>query len=115
MYLIVGATGNVGGEVATQLAAAGKQVRIFTRDAAKIAHRIGQIEIAVGDLTQTDTFALAVAGVEGVFLMNGVLEGDAFRRVIEATKAAGNPRVVFLSTLFAAEADSPIGQVHKDK
>jgi uncharacterized protein YbjT (DUF2867 family) len=115
MYLIVGATGNVGSEVASQLLVAGKKVRVFTRDAAKVSHLNGHIEVAVGDLTQTDTFAKAVAGVEGVFLMNGVLEGNAFRRLIDGTKASGSPRVVFLSTLFAAHADSPIGQVHKDK
>jgi (4-alkanoyl-5-oxo-2,5-dihydrofuran-3-yl)methyl phosphate reductase len=115
MYLIVGATGNVGSEVAAQLLAAGKRVRVFTRDAAKVSHLNGRIEVAVGDLLQTDTFARAIAGVDGVFLMNGVLDGDAFRRLIDATKVSGNPRVVFLSTLFAADADSPIGQVHKKK
>lgn len=115
MYLIVGATGNVGSEVAAQLLAAGKQVRIFTRDASKVSNRKDGTEVAIGDLTQSDTFAKAVAGVEGVFLMNGVLDANAFRRVIETTKASGNPRVVFLSTLFAADPDSPIGQVHKEK
>jgi uncharacterized protein YbjT (DUF2867 family) len=64
---------------------------------------------------QSDTLAKAALGVEAVFMMNGVLEGNAFRSAIEAIKASGNPRVVFLSTLFAADQDSPIGQVHKDK
>jgi (4-alkanoyl-5-oxo-2,5-dihydrofuran-3-yl)methyl phosphate reductase len=115
MYLIVGATGNVGSEVVAQLLAAGKQVRVFTRDASKFSHSNGHVEVAVGDLMQSDTFAKAVLGVEAVFMMNGVLEGNAFRRAIEAIKASRNPRVVFLSTLFAAAPDSPIGQVHKDK
>jgi uncharacterized protein YbjT (DUF2867 family) len=115
MYLIVGATGNVGSEVVAQLLAAKKQVRVFTRDASKVSHLKSPVEVAVGDLTQPDTFAKAVAGVEGVFIMNGVLEGNAFRRLIETIKTSGNPRVVFLSTLFAADPDSPIGQVHKDK
>jgi uncharacterized protein YbjT (DUF2867 family) len=81
MYLVIGATGNVGSEVATQLLASGKQVRVFTRDATKVSHLKGRAEVAVGDLMQTDTFAKAVAGVEGVFLMNGALEGDAFRQL----------------------------------
>ena len=115
MYLIVGATGNVGSEVVDQLLANGKQVRVFTRDAAKVSHLEGRVEVAEGDLTQADTLARALAGVEAVFLMNGVLDGNAFRQAIEAIKAAGRPRVVFLSTLFAADPDSPIGQVHKDK
>jgi len=115
MYLIIGATGNVGSEVVAQLLAAGKQVRVFTRDASKVSHLGGRVEVAVGDLMQPDSIAQAVAGVEAVFIMNGVLDGHAFRQMIETVKASGNPRVVFLSTLFAADADSPIGQVHKDK
>jgi uncharacterized protein YbjT (DUF2867 family) len=115
MYLIVGATGNVGSQVAAQLLAAGKQVRVFTRDAAKVSHLEGRIEVAIGDLVQSETFAKALTGVEAVFIMNGVLDPNAFRRVIETTGASGSPRVVFLSTLFAADPDSPIGQVHKDK
>lgn len=115
MYLIIGATGNVGSEVVAQLLAAGKQVRVFTRDASKVSHLGDRVEVAVGDLMQPDSIAQAVAGVEAVFIMNGVLDGHAFRQMIETVKASGNPRVVFLSTLFAADADSPIGQVHKDK
>jgi len=115
MYLIVGASGNVGSEVVAQLLAAGKQVRVFTRDATKISYSNGNVEVAVGDLMQYDTFAKAVVGVEAVFMMNGVLEGNAFRRAMEAIRASGHPRVVFLSTLFAADPGSPIGQVHKDK
>lgn len=115
MYLIVGATGNVGSEVVDQLLADGRQVRVFTRDAEKVAHLQGRVEVAVGDLTQTDTLVKALVGVEAVFLMNGVLDGKAFRQAIDAMKASGRPRVVFLSTLFASDPDSPIGQVHKDK
>jgi uncharacterized protein YbjT (DUF2867 family) len=115
MYLIVGATGNVGREVVDQLLADGRHVRVFTRNAQKVSHLQSRLEVAVGDLTQTDTLAKALVAVEGVFLMNGVLDGTAFRQAIEAMKAAGRPRVVFLSTLFAADPNSPIGQVHKDK
>jgi uncharacterized protein YbjT (DUF2867 family) len=115
MYLVIGATGNVGSEVAAQLLAAGKQVRVFTRDASKVASLNGSVDVAVGDLMQSETVANAVADVEGVFLMNGVLEGNAFRRVIDTIKTSGNPRIVFLSTLFAADPESPIGRVHKDK
>jgi uncharacterized protein YbjT (DUF2867 family) len=115
MYLIIGGTGNVGSEVVAQLLAAGKRVRVLTRDAAKVSPRSGEVEVAVGDLLQPDTVAKALVGVETVFLMNGVLDGNAFRQVIAAIQTAGSPRVVFLSTLFAADPASPIGQVHKDK
>jgi uncharacterized protein YbjT (DUF2867 family) len=115
MYLIIGATGNVGSEVVKQLLAAGKNVRVFTRDAAKVAAWDGQVEVAIGDLTSPATFAQAVSGVEGVFLMNGALDEGIFRQLIAALKAQGNPRVVFLSTLFAGFPESRIGQLHKDK
>jgi uncharacterized protein YbjT (DUF2867 family) len=115
MYLVTGATGNVGSEVVNQLLANGRPVRAFTRDAAKLARWGNRIEVAIGDFTAPETFARAVAGVEGVFIMNGPLDGGLFRQLIAATTAQGSPRVVFLSTLFAGLPDSAIGQLHKDK
>ena len=49
MYLIIGATGNVGSPLVGQLLAGGKSVRVFTRDPAKVSHWGNQVEIAVGD------------------------------------------------------------------
>lgn len=115
MYLVVGATGNVGSQVVKQLLAGGHKVRVFTRDTAKVAHWDNQVEVSIGDLTQPETFAKAVTGVEGVFIMNGPLDGGIFRQLIAAVKAQGNPRVVFLSTIFAGSPESAIGQLHKDK
>jgi uncharacterized protein YbjT (DUF2867 family) len=115
MYLVTGATGNVGSEVVSQLLANGQKVRVFTRDAAKVAHWGDQVEVAVGDFASPETFAKAVSGVDGVFIMNGPLDGGLFRQLIAATKAQGSPRVVFLSTIFAGFQDSTIGQLHKDK
>ena len=69
MYLITGASGNVGSEVVSQLLAEGKKVRVFTRDAAKVAQWGDQVEVATGDLTSPETFAKAVSGVDGVFIM----------------------------------------------
>jgi uncharacterized protein YbjT (DUF2867 family) len=115
MYLVIGATGNVGSEVVKQLLAAGEKVRAFTRDVGKVAARDGQVEVAIGDLTSPPTLAQAASGVEGIFLMNGALDGGIFRQLIAAMEAQGNPRVVFLSTLFAGFPESRIGQLHKDK
>jgi uncharacterized protein YbjT (DUF2867 family) len=115
MYLVTGATGNVGREVASQLLAKGEKVRVFTRDAAKVAHWGKRVEVATGDLTRPETFAQALSGVDGVFIMNGALDGGVFRQLIAAAKAQGNLRIVFLSTIFAGSPESPIGQLHKDK
>jgi len=115
MYLITGATGNVGSEVVSQLLAKGQKVRVFSRDASKVARWGDRVEVALGDFTAPETFATAVSGAEGVFIMNGPLDGGIFRQLIAAAKAAGTRRVVFLSTMFAGSPESPIGQLHKDK
>ena len=61
MYLVIGATGNVGSEVVKQLLADGRKVRVFTRDATKVAAWDGQVEVAIGDLTSPATFAQAAS------------------------------------------------------
>jgi uncharacterized protein YbjT (DUF2867 family) len=115
MYLVTGATGNVGSEVVGQLLAKGQKVRVFTRDAAKVAHWGNRVELATGDFTAPETFAQALSDVDGVFIMNGALDGGVFRQLIAAAKAQGNLRIVFLSTIFAGSPESSIGQLHKDK
>jgi (4-alkanoyl-5-oxo-2,5-dihydrofuran-3-yl)methyl phosphate reductase len=115
MILVTGASGNVGREIADQLLAQGRKVRVFTRDAAKVAQFGGRAEIALGDFTQPDTFAAAAGGAEAVFLMNGALDDGVFRRLIDLARGQGVRRAVFLSSLYAAEPGSPIGRLHKAK
>ncbi|MDX6458008.1 MAG: hypothetical protein QOE55_1705, partial [Acidobacteriaceae bacterium] len=59
MYLVTGATGNVGREVVSQLLAQGQKVRVFSRDAAKVAQWGDRVEVAIGDFTHPETFAQA--------------------------------------------------------
>ena len=115
MYLVTGATGNVGREVVSQLLAKGEKVRVFTRDATKVAHWGDRVEVAIGDFTRPETFAQALPDVDGAFIMNGALDGGVFRQLIAAAKSHANLRIVFLSTIFAGSPESPIGQLHKDK
>jgi uncharacterized protein YbjT (DUF2867 family) len=115
MYLVTGATGNVGSEVVARLVADGEEVRVFTRDPGKVAHWRDRVQAATGDFGEPATFARAIAGAEGAFLMNGGLEAESFRRLVAAAKAQGNPRIVFLSTILATTPDLLIGQMHKDK
>jgi uncharacterized protein YbjT (DUF2867 family) len=115
MYLVTGATGNVGSQVVEELLAQGKQVRVFTRERSKVEHWGARVQVAIGDLTEPESFEEATAGVEGVFLMNGVLDGQLFRRLLTGAKKQGVTRVVFLSSVLAALPDLQIGQLHKDK
>ena len=115
MILVTGATGNVGAEVVAQLLARGKSVRVFTRDANKVAQWGNRVEVATGDFQTPETFGRAVASAEAVFLMSQNPDQEAFRRLVSAAKAAGTPRIVFLSTLVADQPDLPIGLMHKIK
>jgi uncharacterized protein YbjT (DUF2867 family) len=116
MYLVTGATGNVGSNVVDQLLAQGEQVRVFTRDAAKVAHWGDHVQVALGDFTQPETFAAAVNGVDGIFLMNLTTPIESFQQLLQAAKASGTPRIVFLSSISAAEPDTLlVGKLHLEK
>ncbi|MBB5060160.1 uncharacterized protein YbjT (DUF2867 family) [Granulicella aggregans] len=115
MNLVTGATGNVGSNVVDQLLAEGEQVRVFTRDKAKVAHWGGRVQVALGDFTKPETYAEAVSGVDGIFVMNIVTPIDSFRQFLETAKANGTPRIVFLSSLSAADPVNLVGKLHLEK
>jgi uncharacterized protein YbjT (DUF2867 family) len=116
MYLITGASGNVGSEVVSQLLAAGHSVRVYVRDASKAAQWGDRVEVAVGDYDAPDAFAAALDdGIEGVFLMN-VGSGDAFRQLVAHAASKPAMRVVFLSTAMVETApDTLLGRLHHEK
>jgi uncharacterized protein YbjT (DUF2867 family) len=115
MYLVTGATGNVGSNVVDQLLAEGEKVRVFTRDAAKVAHWGDRVQVALGDFTKPETYAAAVSGADGIFVMNIVTPIDSFRQFLEAAKTSGTPRIVFLSSLSAADSVNLVGKLHLEK
>jgi uncharacterized protein YbjT (DUF2867 family) len=67
MILVVGATGQLGAAVVSKLAERGKAVRALVRETSDHRHleRVG-VEIAVGDLTDTDSLEAACQGADAV-------------------------------------------------
>jgi len=115
MILVTGATGNVGSQVVQQLLDQGKKVRVYARDAAKVARWGNTVDVTVGDFADRSAFAAAVSGVEAIFLMNVTTDLEVFRQLVATAKENGKPRLVFLSSVAVSNPDSPIGQMHKAK
>ena len=98
MILVSGATGNVGGELVRQLAAAGHPVRGLVRDPEGDALPDG-VESATGDLDVPESLRQALTDVEAVFLLPGYRDMPGL--AAEALRA-GVKRVVQLSGSSAA-------------
>ena len=69
--LCVGATGSIGRHVVEQALRRGHAVRALVRSRAKAAGLPAQADIVVGELTQPDTLAQAVAGVDAIVFTHG--------------------------------------------
>jgi uncharacterized protein YbjT (DUF2867 family) len=115
MYLVTGATGNVGSNVVDHLLAQDQQVRVFTRDPARASAWGDRVQIAIGDFTHLDTFTEAVQEVEGIFLMNATTPIDAFQQLLEAATASKISRIAFLSSIAASEPETMLGKLHLEK
>lgn len=108
--LVTGATGNVGSHVARALLARGVAVRALVRDAGSARERLGgELELAVGDLSDAASVRRALDGVDRVFLSSA--DGpDKVRHeggVADAAADAGVSLVVKASTMLA-ETGSPL-------
>lgn len=111
MYLVVGATGHVGGAVVRQLSERGASVRAFVRRDGNVEHLRGLpgVELAYGDLREPASVRDAVRGCRYVIATaNGVaprrrsdvgIERAAYPGLIAAATAAGVERFVYLSTI----------------
>lgn len=100
--LVIGATGRVGRHVVEQLATRGADVRVLTRDLAKVEVPVG-VGVVQGDLLDLDALRAAFSGVSTLFLLNAVT-GDEFTQAIitlNVAREAGVERVVYQSVLHA--------------
>ncbi|MEM7684170.1 MAG: SDR family NAD(P)-dependent oxidoreductase [Pseudomonadota bacterium] len=109
MYLVSGATGNVGSEVATQLVQQGHGVRAFVRDEARARKMLpAGIEFAVGHLDDAKSIADATKGVEGVFFMQAEPSPEQAQSMVDAAHAANVTRIALLSSLGTRLEPLPI-------
>ena len=102
MILVLGATGNIGGEVARQLIAAGERPRLLVRNLDKARAFADTADLVRGDLDDVSSLRAAMHGVDKVFMIstgtNAVaLEGN----VVDAAVAEGVKHVVKLSVISA--------------
>ncbi|MFI7061470.1 NAD(P)H-binding protein [Kribbella sp. NPDC050124] len=107
--LVTGATGNAGGAVVQSLADAGLPGRALVRK--EVALPPG-IEPVYGDLNQPDTFADALDGVSGIFLLSGY---DRVEELLANAVRAGVRKVVLLSSssLDSADTSNAIAAYHQ--
>ncbi|MGH6691395.1 MAG: NAD(P)H-binding protein [Gammaproteobacteria bacterium] len=101
MILVFGATGNVGGAVVRELAAAGAPVRAVVRDPHRASLPPG-VDVVAGDLGEAVTLRQALAGVDAAFLLSGY---DGIDSLVSEMPAAGVRRVVLLSSSAAPTGD----------
>lgn len=101
MFLITGATGNVGGKLVELLAEQGHGVRALVRDPAKANFPDG-VEVAVGDLDDPASIDAAVkGGVDAVFHLQAAPFPTQTETIISAARNAGVDRIVALTSVGA--------------
>jgi uncharacterized protein YbjT (DUF2867 family) len=119
MILVVGATGNLGGEVVQRLLAQGRPVRILARPRSNYQPLADAgAQVVQGDLKQRNSLDMACQGADIVIttatsarrggedtVQTVDLEGN--RNLIEVAKAAGTRQFMFVS-MFGADPNSPI-------
>lgn len=99
MYLIIGATGNVGGALVKQLVDQGHDVRALVRDASRAQQLPDGVDIAVGDLDDGPALTAAATGVDAVFYMQLEPKIEQAEKMVEAARTAGGPKIVLLSSM----------------
>ena len=97
--LVVGGTGTVGSELVRELLARGQQVRVFTRSEKRGAALPPGATFALGDLNDVATVRPAAAGMEAMFLLNGLGMTEAHEGLtaVNAAMLEGVGRIVYMS------------------
>jgi len=97
--VVVGGTGTVGSALVRELLARGQEVRVFTRSEKRGAALPAGATFALGDLNDIATVRPAAAGMEAMFLLNGlsVTEAHEGLNAVNAAMLEGIRRIVYMS------------------
>ncbi|QEE28794.1 NAD-dependent epimerase/dehydratase family protein [Terriglobus albidus] len=112
MYLVTGASGNIGSRVLAELQNLGKQVRVLTSDPNKATKFESKVEVVVGGLGQPDVLKTALAGVSHLFLMNRGLTDESLGDLLDIAHGNQCKRMVFLSSIAAKLPELTLGKLH---
>ncbi len=124
MYVITGATGNVGSKVAANLQAKGKPVRMLGRSEEKLKSIFSnKAEFKAGDILNSEYLTGAFTGATAVFAIippnmgapdSREYQHKAAETIASAVEKAGVKRVVLLSSVGAHRADGVgiVGGLH---
>jgi NAD(P)H dehydrogenase (quinone) len=122
MFAVTGITGNVGGEVARNLLAAGQPVRAVVRETRKgEAWANRDCDLVEADINNAPALTAAFQGADGVFVLvpsnfdpsSDFREARAIASTLRSALAAARPgRVVYLSTISAQATQSNLLRQH---
>ncbi|WP_031475928.1 NAD(P)H-binding protein [Streptomyces bicolor] len=102
MFLVTGATGNVGAELVRALAEAGQPTLAMSRSG-RTDGLPPEVTAVAGDLNRPETVREALDGVRAMFLMPGY---GGQRQILADARRAGVERVVMLSGKSAGTGDT---------
>jgi uncharacterized protein YbjT (DUF2867 family) len=108
MYLVIGATGNIGGELVKLLLNQGETVRAFVRDASRAGQLPAGIDIAVGDLDDAASLTAAARGIDGVFFLQLAPVPPQAQNMVDAAQEAGVRKIVVLSSIGTVLEPHPV-------
>ena len=111
MFLVTGATGNVGRTLVHLLHEQGHDVRALVRDPARAQFPDG-VNVAVGDLDDTASIATAAKGADAVFSMQASPAPEQTANLIAAAHEAGVDRIVAMTSIGGVLEPLPLLGTH---